>query len=134
LKQRGEMQSNKVVLKFKDHSLMKGNTADFMPNKKSFHLHCLNGEIKEIIIEDLKAIFFVKDFDGNKNHNYEYNELIPGAGRKINVKFLDGENLVGYTLGYSKERSGFFMTPADQKGNNKRIFVVGSATEKIEFK
>jgi hypothetical protein len=128
------MQANKVVLKFKDHNLMKGNTADFMPNKKNFHLHCLNGEIKEINIEDLKAIFFVKDFDGDKNYNYEYNELIPGAGRKINVKFLDGENLLGYTLGYSKERSGFFMTPADQKGNNKRIFVVSSATEKIEFK
>jgi hypothetical protein len=128
------MQSNKVVIKFKDHSLMKGTTNDFIPNKKKFHLHCLNGEIKEIKIEDLKAIFFVKDFDGNKSYNYEYDETIPGAGRKISVKFFDGETLVGYTLGYSKERSGFFITPADQKGNNERIFVVSSATEKVEFK
>lgn len=128
------MQTNKVVLKFKDHSLMKGNTTDFMPNKKNFHLHCLNGEIKEINIEDLKAIFFVRDFDGNKKYNYEYIETIPGAGRKINVKFFDGESIMGYTLGYSKERAGFYMTPADQKGNNERIFVVSSAAEKIEFK
>ncbi len=128
------MQTNKVVLKFKDQSLMKGNTTDFMPNKKSFHLHCLDGEIKEINVEDLKAIFFVKAFEGNKNYHYVYDETIPGAGRKITVKFSDGESIIGYTLGYSKDRPGFYMTPADRKGNNERIFVVSSATEKVEFK
>jgi hypothetical protein len=41
--------------------------------------------------------------------------------------------VVGYTLAYSPDRQGFFMTPADLQGNNERIFVVKSATEKIEL-
>jgi hypothetical protein len=49
------------------------------------------------------------------------------------VKFSDGESIIGYTLGYSPDRQGFFMTPADSKSNNQRIFVVKSASEKIEF-
>lgn len=127
------MESNKVVVKFKDNTVAKGKTSDFFPNKVQFHLEDMNGEIAEISIEDLKAIFFVKDFDGNKDHQDNYNDEIAAGGRKLKVLFMDGETVVGYTLGYSPDRQGFYMTPADLKGNNERIFVVKSATEKIEF-
>ena len=127
------MEPNKVVAKFKDNTLAKGKTSDFFPNKTQFHLENLNGEIVGISIEDLKAVFFVKDFEGNKNHDKNYNDEIAGGGRKIRVRFFDGETVVGYTLGYSPDRQGFYMTPADLKGNNERIFVVKSATEKVEF-
>ena len=127
------MEPNKVVVKFKDNTLAKGKTSDFFPNKAQFHLENLNGEIVEISIEDLKALFFVKDFKGNKDHEKNYNDEIAAGGRKIRVQFLDGETVIGYTLGYSPDRQGFYMTPADLKGNNERIFVVKSATEKVEF-
>lgn len=127
------MEPNKVVVKFKDNTLAKGKTSDFFPNKTQFHLENLNGEILEISIEDLKALFFVKDFKGNKNHEKKYSDEIAAGGRKIRVQFLDGETVIGYTLGYSPDRQGFYMTPADLKGNNERIFVVKSATEKVEF-
>ncbi|MGW8303348.1 MAG: DUF6982 domain-containing protein [Desulfobacterales bacterium] len=127
------METNKVVVRFKDGSIMKGKTRDFFPNKTSFHLETLNGETKTIDVEQLKAFFWVKDFDGNKNYDEDYNEEIAGTGRKIIVKFSDGESIIGYTLGYSPDRQGFFMTPADSKSNNQRIFVVKSASEKIEF-
>lgn len=127
------METNKLVVRFKDGSIMKGKTRDFFPNKTSFHLETLNGETKTIDVEQLKAFFWVKDFDGNKNYDEDYNEEIAGTGRKIIVKFSDGESIIGYTLGYSPDRQGFFMTPADSKSNNQRIFVVKSASEKIEF-
>ena len=127
------MQANKVVARFKDGSILKGKTSDFFPNKETCHLETLNGEIKEITMEQLKAFFFVKDFEGDKTHQKSYNDEIAGAGRKIMVKFSDGEQVVGYTLGYSPGRQGFIMTPADLKSNNERIFVVTSASEKIEF-
>ena len=127
------MEPNKVVVKFKDNTLAKGKTSDFFPNKTLFHLENLSGEIVEISIENLKAIFFVKDFEGNKNHQKNYSDEIAAGGRKIRVQFLDGETVIGYTLGYSPDRQGFYMTPADIKGNNERIFVVKSATEKVEF-
>jgi hypothetical protein len=70
------MVQNKVVVKFKDDSMLKGKTSDFFPNKTQFHLEQLNGEIMEISIEDLKAVFFVKDFDGNKTHQDNYTDKI----------------------------------------------------------
>jgi hypothetical protein len=127
------MEPNKVVVKFKDNTVSKGKTSDFFPNKTQFHLEEMNGELVEISIEDLKAVFFVKDFEGNKNHEDNYNDEIAAGGRKIQVVFFDGEAGVGYTLAYSPDRQGFYMTPADLQGNNERIFVVKSATEKIEL-
>jgi len=127
------MAPNQVVVKFKDNTVAKGKTNDFFPNKAQFHLEEINGEISEINIEDLKAVFFVKDFEGNKDHQDNYNDQIPAGGRKLKVLFVDGETVVGYTVAYSPDRSGFYMTPADLQGNNERIFVVKSATQKVEF-
>lgn len=127
------MEPNKIVLGFKDKTIKKGTTRDFFPNKAQFHLEEMNGATEKISIEDLKAVFFVKDFEGNENHEYKYDDEIAGGGRKIKVKFLDGETIEGFTLGYSPDRQGFYLTPADLKGNNERIFVVKSATEKIDF-
>ena len=127
------MEPNKVVVKFKDNTVAKGKTNDFFPNKTQFHLEAINGGIVEISIEDLKAVFFVKDFKGNKNHEDNYNDEMAAGGRKIKVRFFDGETVLGYTLGYSPDRQGFYLTPADLQGNNERIFVVKSATEKIEL-
>ena len=86
-----------------------------------------------ISIEDLKAVFFVKDFEGNKDHKKKYDDVIHGAGRKIVVDFNDGESIIGYALSYSPDRQGFFMTPADLSGNNERAFIVKSATKNIKF-
>ena len=127
------MEPNKIVVKFKDNTVAKGKTNDFFPNKTQFHLEEMNGKIVEISIEDLKAVFFVKDLKGNKNHEDNYNDEIAAGGRKIKVRFFDGETVVGYTLGYSPDRQGFYLSPADLQGNNERIFVVKSATEKIEL-
>ena len=127
------MATNKVVIKFKDNTIQKGKTSDFFPNKSNFHLEEMSGEIVEINIEKLKAVFFVKDFEGDKSREDTYKDSIAGGGRQIKVKFLDGETVIGYTLGYSPDRQGFYITPADLKGNNERIFVVKSATEKVEF-
>lgn len=127
------MVPNKVVVNFKDNTVVKGKTTDFFPNKAQFHLEEINGEISEISIEDLKAVFFVKEFKGNKDHQDNYNDQIAAGGRKIEVLFIDGEKVVGYTLTYSPDRQGFYMTPADLQGNNERIFVVKSATETVGF-
>jgi hypothetical protein len=132
---------NKVVAKFKDGTVLRGNTNDFFPNKKLFHLELIGSDAAEvkteklkakgIDTESLKAAFFVKGFKGNKFHKNIYNDNVPGSGKKIEVKFIDGEVIIGYSLNYSPDRNGFFVIPADLKGNNERIFVIRSATEKV---
>jgi len=129
----GRVQKIKVVVKFKHGDIIKGTTLDFFPNKPLFHIETLHGEVRKVIIEDLKAIFFVKDFEGSKEHTELYDDHITGGGRKIKVRYNDGEEIIGYTLGYSPERQGFIVTPADLDCNNDRIFIVKSATEKINF-
>ena len=127
------MQRNKIVAHFKDSTVIKGVCNNFFPNKIFFNLESPTGETSRVEIEDLKAIFFTKDVDGDSDRKDDYSDEIKGAGRRMWVEFKDGEVIVGYTLGYSPERQGFFLTPADADGNNERIFVVLSATKKVEF-
>ena len=88
------MLKNMVVARFKDGSLLKGQTSDFFPNKAIFHLELTDGEIMEINTEQLKSLFFVKDLAGDKDRVDTYDETIPGGGKKIEIRFTDGETLV----------------------------------------
>jgi hypothetical protein len=75
------MEVNKVVVRFKKGTLMKGKITNFFPDKPKFHLELLSGELAEIDVEQLKAIFFVKDFEGDKARKDTYKDAIPGGGR-----------------------------------------------------
>ena len=127
------MELNKVVARFKDGTIKKGTTNDFFFNRDAFHLNLINGEIVSININELKALYFVKAFEGNNDHIDHYIDDVPGGGRKVQVTFSDGEVLIGFTQGYSPTRSGFFLIPADVTNNNERIYVVTSATEEVTF-
>lgn len=127
------MASNKVVARFKDGTIKKGTTSDFSPDKSVFHLTLSNGSIVELHIEQLKALFFVKDYQGNENRNDAYHDNIPGGGRKIQVEFFDNEVLIGFSQGYDANRPGFFVVPADKENNNERTFVISSAAKKVSF-
>jgi len=127
------MEQNKIVVKLKNQTVLKGKTNDFFPNRIRFHMELMDGSITDVVVEDLKAVFFVKDFEGNKDRKDSFNDVISNAGRKTKVKFKDGEIIYGYTLGYSSDRQGFYLTPADLGGNNERIFIVTSAVEKVQF-
>jgi hypothetical protein len=134
---------NKVVARFKDGRIIKGKTNNFFPNKPSFHIMIESGgeeDVKvnnlktiEIPVEVLKGAFFVKDFEGDKSRKDLYHDVIPGGGRRVRVKFSDGEVIVGYTQSYSSRLQGFFIIPADKRSNNIRIFVVKSAIDEVTF-
>jgi hypothetical protein len=124
---------NKVVAQFKDKTIMKGKTFNFSPNRAFFHLHRLDGMTVDVELENLKALFFIKDYVGDKNRQDRYNDVIAGGGKKIDVKFFDGEVVKGFTYSYNPDRQGFFLVPASVKGNNNRIFIVKSATMEITY-
>jgi hypothetical protein len=127
------MEISKVVVRFKDGSVVKRKTNDFFPNKLGFHLTTTEGFIEEYEVEELKALFFVKDFDGDKSYSYSYSHAINGGRRKVRVSFADAEEMVGFTQGYSSDRSGFFIISADLNGNNEKVYVVMSATTEVQF-
>ena len=128
---------NQVVAHTKTGQLIKGITNNFLPNKESFHLlpagSAPGSKPVEVFINQLKAVFFVKDLQGQRDHQ-EKNAFDPYAfqqGKKIRVVFQDGEVLVGLTQGYQPGRPGFFMVPADPKSNNERCYVVTSSTKEV---
>jgi hypothetical protein len=127
------MLRNKIVAHYKNHQIVKGISNNFFPNKIFFNLEAPSGESSRIDIEHLKAVYFTKDFAGDKDRQDAYTDEIRGAGRKMKVEFFDGEVVIGYSLGYSPDRQGFFLTPADIDGNNERIFVVSSSTNNVEY-
>ena len=127
------MEMNNIVVRLKNNRVFKGKTNDFFSEKPSFHLKKLDGEIIGIHLEQLKAVFFVKDIHGDETRMDSYNDNFHGVGEKLKCTFYDGESITGYSLDYSPTRHGFYMIPASSKGNNKHIFVVNSAIKNVEF-
>jgi hypothetical protein len=125
---------NKIVIRYTDGKIKKGTTEDFFPNKDVFHLRDKdNGEAQTIHLKDLKAVFFVKDFDGDSTYQEKDDVSRVGLGRKIKVRFKDGETLVGYTQGFSRDRLGFIFFPCDANSNNDKGFIVTAATDEVVF-
>ena len=126
---------NKVVARYRDGRILKGFTHDFNQNKPVFHLSPADSknEVVEINTCQLKAVFFVKTFEGNKDYKgpdeailLEKLKKVPGI--KLKIKFFDGEIMYGSTQGYDPERKGFFVFPADQDANCERAFIIREAT------
>jgi hypothetical protein len=128
---------NKVVAHALNGKVLKGTTQDFFPNRPLFHIQPADGSPSvEVRCKALKAAFFVKDFDGNPNRK-DHRGFVDGPaetsqGKKLAVRFKDGELLCGYSLSYSPDRDGFFMFPADPSSNNLRIYVITASTVEVK--
>ena len=85
---------NKLVAHYKDGRVFKGFTRDFVPNKPAFHLASMANQefVKEVILDELKALFFVKDFVGDPAYNpkQSFEEVPYSPGKKLKVTFMDG--------------------------------------------
>lgn len=128
---------HRLVVRYLDGRLLKGFTQDFHPSRVSFHLwpQLGPGAAEPILVpvSQLKAVFFVRDFEGNPRR-VERNTFVGAhSGRRIEITFLDDEVMRGSTLSYRRDRAGFFITPADTSGNNLRVFVISAAVRHIRY-
>ena len=127
----------RIVAHFQDGRVIKGFTADFLRAKSQFHMTGQEPSAgtapTEVRVPDLKALFYVKSFEGDPKHQRSNDPSQAGAGRRLRVVFKDGEVMVGTTQGYDRSRPGFFVVPVDTAGNNERCFVVAGATQEVAF-
>ena len=128
---------NKVVVGFLNGDRIKGYIYEFSSLEESFNLlpqeDPLQGQGIKVAMKDLKAVFFVWEFTGNPEYHDSLRADAPMHGRRIEVTFIDGEKIVGRPEGYNSQRIGFFMYPANPKGNNIRIFVVTRNTRQVRL-
>lgn len=130
-------QLNKVVVACMDGRRLKGYAYNFSPLKDEFDLlppeNALHERGTRIKLKDVKAIFFVKDFVGNRDRTRNNSGQTTGHGRRVEVKCKDGETMVGMTEGYNPQKIGFFMFPVDEADNNIRAFVVNQNVDAVKW-
>ncbi len=126
-------QENLVIAHCCDGTLIRGRTLDFFPTKSRFHIMSDDGQRHQVEVSSLKAVFFVRNLEGNENHDERKGFFQRQQGKKVMVEFNDGEVIFGYTLSYSTKGLGFFIFPGDPDCNNTKVFVVHSATRRVKL-
>ena len=86
-----------------------------------------SNSVEEISIKDVKAIFYVHNFDGDANHKemsfYGKSPIVHGIWMR--VQFLDGEVIEGIvhnSIRYLLD-PGFFLVPTHPGSNNRLIYI-----------
>ncbi|RJQ40955.1 MAG: hypothetical protein C4550_02580 [Nitrospiraceae bacterium] len=137
--------NDKVVLRFTNGKLLKGYLQEFSQESPEISFKKLDGKKTQTIpVLKLKAIFFVKTFEGNSKHKEKkIYGIRRSEGKKIFVKFKDDESMVGYLQGKApwdkgfflskpdERQTGLFIVPVDEDSNNIKIFVIYSAVKDI---
>ena len=125
----------KVVLRFRDGTMEKTTTfRHFSIAHGSIQVVGVDGKVRWVKTAELKAVFFVRELDGNPEYR-EHKDMGPGgprAGKTVQVTFPDGEILMGKSINPEMEGLGFFLFPADPASNNERVFVVRDAVSDIQ--
>ncbi len=103
-----------------------------------------SGKVHRIPVGDLKALFFIKSFEGNSGHREKKAfGISENKGRKVYIKFNDRESLIGFIDGVipwdkgffisnnGSNAKGFFLLPVDNDSNNMKVFVVGTSVADV---
>ena len=128
--------ANEVVARYIDGRVVKGTCLDVDPNRPTCHIKTADqGTMVEVRLADLKALFFVKDFAGDSSHNdsatIEPDDTRARGFSVIDLRFEDGERILGLTARYPPIRPFFFILPADFASNNIRILVNRAAVASV---
>jgi len=125
--------SQKVIIRYTDGRVLRGfvpkgtDTALQDTPPDSLAVKDSDGKPVKVVASDIKAIFFVKSFDGNPDYaEFKVFSTRPsGKGVWVRVHFKDGEVIEGVAPNcfetYSK--AVFYITPPDPESNNQGVLV-----------
>ena len=128
------MQKN-VAAHFNDGKTVKGTSLDALSGNPQCHIGNKDDGVVEVLYRDLKALYFVKELDGD--HEYrDVQEPEDGDARlrgskQIRIRFRDGEEMVGLSNAFPPTRSFFFTMPI-AKSNNVPVLVNHDAVSSMQ--
>jgi len=137
-------QSDMVVIQFGDRTVKGYTDIEEWPAAQDLDLSTKRpvfrriggNEPEDIPLEGVKAIFFVKSFDGKWHDDLRFHDHLPAPDCLwVRVTFQDGEIIEGLIANDQNFviRSGFYMAPIDPEGNNWLIFVLKNKLKELQI-
>ncbi len=90
----------KAILRFIDGKMLKGYIKNFTLADEHIFIEDDSSETQKIRLKELKAIFYVRDFLGDRKHREK--KAFSGArpsGKRLFIRFKDGEQMMGFLEG-----------------------------------
>jgi tetratricopeptide (TPR) repeat protein len=127
----------RLVVRMLDGEVLYGVCFALNVRSEGFHLDLVDkkgqpqGKTRRVAFKDLKAVYYVKSFDGNFDHSIP-NRDPHSVGAEVVVEFNDGEVLRGNTFStYREDHPRFYVIPEDERSNNISVLVERSSVKGI---
>ncbi|HEU4688180.1 MAG TPA: PilZ domain-containing protein [Vicinamibacterales bacterium] len=126
-----------VVGQYRDGRVVRGYTNDFSAARAYLHVSPtpFGDEAKFVSMIHLDALFFLPSVQtplADDEAAFKY-ATSTTHGRRIAMTLPDGTEMLGTTLTYSRDGSGFFVRPLDRHASATRVFVTQSGIRNIRF-
>jgi len=117
----------RLVVRYADGHMLKGTSYTIDLDARGFYVDPkdMAADVSKPIFvkfNQLKAVFFVKDFEGDYDDKEEHAEWFP-EGSEVTVKFKDGEVIEGYALKTYDDNAPRFHLIPKEPGNNISVLV-----------
>jgi hypothetical protein len=101
---------------------------------EGIELLSLQGDVQILPYPEVKAVYFVRDWDGGLGERHEFQNRPKMAGLWVLLRFRDGETLEGIVPNnlMGLDPGGFSVIPPDPFANTQRLFVPRSALVGVE--
>ena len=135
-------ENQRVILRFVDGKMLKGFIRDLKIAEEYLYIEDESNHQHKVRLKELKAIFFVRKFEGERQHQERksFTGTLPGS-KRVFVKFKDGESIMGNMEGEIPWERGFFLEsmkektftiiPVDEDSNNTKILVVTTSVKDV---
>ena len=125
--------SRRVIVRYANGTTLRGYfTAEEAqelshPLSERFSVRNVEGNMEDVEVSGLKAIFFVKSFEGTQDYSEfkVFTHQPSGKGVWVRLHFHDGEVMEGIApnaLGTFASKA-FTLTPPDPRSNNESVIV-----------
>jgi hypothetical protein len=122
-----------VVARLLDRGKIKGRTIDFHPEQDHFTIEPPDGGLPvRLAVSDLKALFFVRSLDGNRDRQ-DHRDFRPQASvrPKLWIEFRDGEQMAAWPVSPTLGKQGFYVLPTDSDSNVEKAWICRASIVKL---
>lgn len=121
----------KVVIHTRKHQVYRGFSKKEFIND-SIRILDEDGKESTFSLQDLKALFFVKEFSGDPSYDEVLflNKKEPSPWLWVHVEFEDGETIEGRIKNDKEiimDSKGFFLWISDELANSDTVYVIKDA-------